>query len=83
MQNPHKCNAALGPEVLHLGGCHCISNPLSGSRKPRSITRMTLTEQQKKKLCEMFNTRYKNKELAEIFSISPSTVTLIVSEKDK
>jgi len=24
MQNPHKYNAALGPEVLHLGGCHCI-----------------------------------------------------------
>ena len=32
----------------------------------------------------MFNTHlYKNKELVEIFSISPSMVTLIVSEKDK
>jgi hypothetical protein len=61
-----------------------ISNSLSDSRKPRSITRKTLTGQQKKKLCEMFNTHlHKNKELAEIFSISPSTVTLIVSEKDK
>ncbi|CAG8539250.1 4215_t:CDS:2 [Paraglomus occultum] len=43
-----------------------------------------LTGLQKKKLCEMFNTRlYQNQELAEIFSVSPSTVTLIVSEKDK
>ena len=32
----------------------------------------------------MFNTRlYQNQELAENFSISPATVTLIVNEKDK
>jgi len=75
-------NTTAGPSIKNKR--KNISNSLSGGKKPRSITRKTLTGLQKKNLCEMFNTRlYQNQELAEKFSISPATVTLIVNEKDK
>ena len=75
-------NTTAGPSIKNKR--KNISNSLSGGKKPRSITRKTLTGLQKKNLCEMFNTRlYQNQEVAEKFSISPATVTLIVKEKDK
>ena len=75
-------NITTGPSIKNKR--KNIFNSLSGSKKSRSITRKTLTGLQKKKLCEMFNTRlYQNQELAEKFSISPAMVTLIVNEKDK
>ena len=60
-------NTTAGPSIKNKR--KNISNSLSGGKKPRSITRKTLTGLQKKNLCEMFNTRlYQNQELAENFS---------------
>ena len=57
-------NTTAGPSIKNKR--KNISNSLSGGKKPRSITRKTLTGLQKKNLCEMFNTRlYQNQELAE------------------
>ena len=69
-------NTTSGPSIKNKR--KNISNSLSGIKKLRSIARKTLTGLQKKKLCEMFNTR-----LYQIKNLRRNCQFFTLSTKDK